>query len=162
MVTIDQSGGVNAISIGEAHITVEYKGVLDSALVIVTTSPPPGPFAIFPGGAVIPIGFALQFDVSHPEGEERPQVTWSSSDAAVFEVDETGLVLAIGEGLAYLIATTDTDVDSAEIEVYDPTPPDAEINFIRPASLLIEEGVSRQLEIVGSSFPVTLSERGRP
>ncbi len=154
VVWVGQGGGVNAASIGEAYVTVEYKGVLDSALVIVTTSPPPGPFAIFPDAAVVPVGFELQFDVSHPEGTERPQVTWSSTDPAVFEVDETGLVTTIAVGLAYLVATTETEVDSAEIEVYDPSPPDADIFSIKPSSLLIEEDVSRQLEIVGSSWPV--------
>lgn len=153
VVTVDEGGGVGGASIGEAYVTVEYKGAIDSALVIVTKYPPPGPFAIFPGAATVPIGFELQFDVSHPEGTERPDVSWASSDPTVFVVDASGLVSATGEGLAYVVATTDAEVDSAEIEVYDPSPPDAELFSINPAELLIEEGDLRQLQISGPSWP---------
>lgn len=147
------NGAVDALAIGEAYITVEYAGDVDSALVIVTESPPPGPFGIFPGGAMIPIGFTYQFEVSHPAGTAAPTVTWSSTDAAIFTVDASGTVTALAAGIAQLVAVAGPDVDTADIEVYDPTPPLGSQFAVTPDSLLLQVGDVRQMGIVGVFWP---------
>lgn len=148
IVSMDGVGNVGGVAIGEAHVTVEYGGEIDSALVIVTTSPPPGPFSVFPDGAYLPVGSELQFDVRHPEGTERPSVSWSSTDPSVFLVDESGLVTAIGSGQAYLVANSGVEVDSADIEVFEPIDPIASDWDVSENPLALEVGSSFGLELV--------------
>jgi uncharacterized protein YjdB len=153
IVSMDWTGGVGGVAIGEAYVTVEYQGVIDSALVIVTDSPPPGPFGLFPGGASIPIGFELRFEVTHPAGTEPPQVTWSTTDASILVVDDTGVVTAVAAGSAYVVVTDGVETDSAQVDVYDSTPALADLYVIYPDSLLLQVGDTRQLEILGPERP---------
>lgn len=147
------NGAVDAVGIGEAYITVEYKGDVDSALVIVTESPPPGPFGIFPGGATLPVGFTLQFAVTHPAGTEPPAVSWSSTNASIFTVDASGTIVALTPGIAELVAAAGEEVDTAEIEVYDPTPPLADLFIVTPHELLLQVGDVRQMAVSGPFWP---------
>jgi len=147
------NGAVDAMSIGQAYITVEYEGEIDSALVVVTESPPPGPFGIFPGGAVLPIGATLRFEVTHPAGTEPPPVTWLSTNPSIFTVDTSGTVTALTAGVADLVALAGEEVDTARIEVYDPTPPFGELFIITPDSLLLQVGDVRQMSVVGPFWP---------
>jgi len=126
---------------------------VDSALVIVTESPPPGPFGIFPGGATIPTDFSFQFEITHPAGTEPPVATWSSTDPAIFTVDAAGLVTSRAPGVARLVAVAGADADTAEIEVYDPNPPLGDLFVISPDTLLLQVGDLRQLAIVGAYWP---------
>lgn len=153
IVSMDWVGSVGGEAIGEAYVTVEYQGEIDSALVIVTESPPPGPFGIFPGGATIPIGFELQLEIMHPAGTEPPQVSWTTRDASIAAVGETGLVTAVAAGSTFVIATGGGETDSAEIEVYDPTPPLADLYVIWPDSFLLQVGDVRQIGVSGPDWP---------
>lgn len=149
VVSVDWAGSVGGEAIGEAYVTVEYEGEVDSALVIVTQSPPPGPFRVFPDFWTTPVGVTVQFEVSHPEGTEPPEVTWSSSDPAVATVDDAGMVTSVSPGLAYIIATAGTDVDSALVEVLGPQDFIASDYTVEPSRVVLEVGSSIQLEILG-------------
>lgn len=151
VVSMDPVGNVGGVAIGEAYVTVEYEGEVDSALVIVSDSPPPGPFAVFPDGATVPVGAVLTFDISHPEGTERPDVTWSSTDPAVFVVDESGTITTVGAGKAYLVAQSETETDSADIDVFDPEPHLADIWAVYPGQVVLEVGGSIQLVLMGTT-----------
>lgn len=149
------NGAIDATGIGEAYITVEYQGDVDSALVVVTESPPPGPFGIFPGGATVPVGFTLQFAVTHPAGTEPPTVTWSTTNPSIFTVDASGTITALAPGIAGLVAAGvgEEAVDTAEIEVYDPTPPLADLFIITADPLLLQVGDVRQMSVSGPWWP---------
>jgi uncharacterized protein YjdB len=153
IVSMDWTGGVGGVALGEAYVTVEYRGVIDSALVIVTESPPPGPFGLFPSGASIPIGFELAFQVTHPAGTEPPQVTWSTTEASILVVDDTGVVTAVAAGSAYVVVTDGVEIDSAQVDVYDPAPALGDLYVIYPDSLLLQAGDARQLQILGPDWP---------
>lgn len=149
VVSVDWVGNVGGEAIGEAFVTVEYEGEVDSALVVVTQSPPPGPFRVFPDFWTTPVGVTLQFNVSHPEGTERPEVKWNSSDPAVATVDAAGMVTSVSPGLAYVIATAGADIDSAYVEVLEPQTFIASDYTVEPTRLVLEVGSSFQLELLG-------------
>ena len=112
--TVDASGKVTAVGVGQARITatsevfeetpaaeclvtvnkndVQIEGVaLDKTVIEITT------------------GNTAQLSASVlPEGSPQG-VTWSSSNAEVVLVDEAGLVTAIAEGTAVVTATSSTD-----------------------------------------------------
>jgi plastocyanin len=153
IVSVDWAGNVGGLAIGQAYVTVEYQGEIDSALVIVTESPPPGPFGVWPDAATIPIGFEQQFDIRHPAGTERPDVTWSTTDASIIVVDDTGVVTAVAAGTAYVVATDGTLIDSAQVDVYDPLPPLGERYVIYPDSFLLQVGDAREIRLSGPDWP---------
>ncbi|MGD8869169.1 MAG: Ig-like domain-containing protein [Gemmatimonadales bacterium] len=147
--SVDWTGNVGAEAIGEAYVTVEYEGEVDSALVVVTQSPPPGPFRIFPDFWTTPVGVTVQFDVSHPEGTEPPNVSWSTTDPAVATVDDTGMVTSISPGLASIIATAGADIDTAYVEVLEPQDFISSDYTVEPGRIVLEVGSTFQLEILG-------------
>lgn len=157
IVSMDAVGSYGGVSIGSAWITVEYQGDTDSALVIVTTYPPPGPFQIFPGGATVPIGFDLQFDVSSPEGGQLPPLTWETRDPAIVTVDGTGLATMHAAGTAYVVVSGGGNVDSAEVEVYDPMPPMGDLYTVVPETLLLQVTDQRQLQAIGPEAPAPIT-----
>lgn len=144
---------VDGVAMGRAWVTVTYKGYLDSALVIVTDWPPPAPFGLWPGGAVMPIGHVQAFEVSHPEGSPPYTVTWSVSDPAIIAVDASGNVTGLAAGTAWVFARSGSLVDSADVEVYDPAPRLGQLYVIRPDSVLFQVGDRIYLNIVGPEFP---------
>jgi len=90
------------------------------------TEPPPGAepetVEVSPGQAVLSfIGATtpLTVEVLDEEGEviEGAEVEWTTSDASVATVDETGEVTAVGNGTATITAESGGVSDSAEITV---------------------------------------------
>jgi len=70
------------------------------------------------------IGQTLQLMVSVSDANDEPisepSVTWMSSDEAVVTVDEDGLVEAVGNGMADVMAATGDVSDMVSITVMDP------------------------------------------
>jgi YVTN family beta-propeller protein len=76
---------------------------------------------ITPSAVTLPLGTTLQFDAHlvNPSGKPRAnrQFTWSSGNAAVATVSETGLVTAVAEGSATITATTQRLSGTAQVAV---------------------------------------------
>jgi YVTN family beta-propeller protein len=74
-----------------------------------------------PSAATLPLGTTLQFDAHlvNPSGKPRAnrQFTWSSGNAAVATVSETGLVTAVAEGSATITATAQRLSGTAQVAV---------------------------------------------
>jgi len=66
---------------------------------------------IDPASASLAPGSTLQLNASvrDSNGELTPNVTWSSSNMAVLVVNQTGLVTAVGKGLASITAASQRD-----------------------------------------------------
>lgn len=96
------------------------------------------------------------------DGSQGHDVTWRTSNDKVATVDEKGVVTAVGEGKADIIATSTSDPDnpkaSARCEV---TVTAVEIPitglFMNPASLVMEPRKSQRLEV--AITPVNASNR---
>jgi hypothetical protein len=76
-----------------------------------------------------------------------PQVTWSSSNAAVAAVDAAGQVSAVGNGSATITATAGSATESADVTV------------AQVASQIEKVGGDGQTAVVGEALPLPLSVR---
>ena len=113
--TVDASGKVTAVGVGQAWITAvsEVFEETPPAECLVTVNPNDVPIegvALSETAVEIKPGDKLQLTASVlPEGSPQG-MTWSSSNAEVASVDKTtGLVTAIAEGTAVVTATSSAD-----------------------------------------------------
>lgn len=112
--TVDASGKVTAVGVGQARITAvsEVFEETPPAECLVTVNPNDVQIegvALSETAVEVKPGDKLQLSASVlPEGSPQG-VTWSSSNAEVALVDEAGLVTAIAEGTAVVTATSSAD-----------------------------------------------------
>lgn len=112
--TVDASGKVTAVGVGQARITAvsEVFEETPAAECLVTVNKNDVQIegvALSETDVEVKPGDKLQLSASVlPEGSPQG-VTWSSSNAEVASVDEAGLVTAIAEGTAVVTATSSAD-----------------------------------------------------
>lgn len=112
--TVDASGKVTAVGVGQARITAvsEVFEETPEAECVVTVNKNDVQIesvALDKTAVEVKPGDKLQLSASVlPEGSPQG-VTWSSSNAEVASVDEAGLVTAIAEGTAVVTATSSAD-----------------------------------------------------
>ena len=112
--TVDASGKVTAVGVGQARITAvsEVFEETPAAECVVTVNKNDTPIegvALSETAVEIKPGDKLQLSASVlPEGSPQG-MTWSSSNTEVASVDEAGLVTAIAEGTAVVTATSSAD-----------------------------------------------------
>ncbi len=114
---VDDSGLVTAVGNGTATITAKAGGAAVSATVsveqeAVALSLTPEDVAFRALGDTI----RLLAEVADANGHPVP-VTWSSSETAVAQVDDSGLVTAVGNGTATITAKAGEDAVSATVTV---------------------------------------------
>ncbi|MGI6307776.1 MAG: leucine-rich repeat protein [Dethiobacteria bacterium] len=110
--TVSETGLVTAVSEGEATITVTTDdGGLTDSITMTVEKPSVVPVtgvSISDGDQELEEGEIIQLNaVLEPENATNKGVSWSTSDAAVATVSETGLVTAVSEGEATVTVTTD-------------------------------------------------------
>ena len=124
--TVDADGKIVGVSAGQTTITVTTANG-KTATVTVNVVIPVTSVTLSETEKTVEVGeeFTLIATVN-PEDAGNKQVTWSSSDETVATVDETGKVVAIGEGTAtisvltrdgYFEATCKVTVGAATVEV---------------------------------------------
>jgi alpha-tubulin suppressor-like RCC1 family protein len=125
--TVTSAGIVTAVADGLALIVAQSGSVADTASVTVTSTPPGGI-----AGVTVAPGYFTLYHVSeqrqltataHDAGGQpvAASFAWSSTDEAVATVDGNGLVTAIGEGIAQIVALTGAFADTATVTVQLPT-----------------------------------------
>ncbi len=141
--TVDEDGLVTAVDNGMADITAQAGDAMGSAAITVAQAPASVTVAVESGTTTLAaIGQTLQLTVSvsdandHPIAE--PAVTWTSSDEAVVTVDQDGLVTAVGNGMADVVATAGDVSDMVSITVMETSEPVATTVMIDPASHTLE------------------------
>ena len=107
--TVNAQGLVIAVASGTAEITAQSGDI--QANVDLSVMQAASIIAIEPGEArVVPVGEVIELAVTVLDGNEHPivdaVVNWSSSDETVATVDQQGLVTAVGEGSARIIASS--------------------------------------------------------
>ncbi len=147
------SSGVAALAIGQTWVVAEYQGQIDSALVIVTTSPPPGPFSVFPDAAVAPVGHEMTFGVRTPVSGGGQVVSWATSDPTMLTITPAGVATMVRPGVAYVIASDGVTTDSAEIEIYPVSLPLGSLYEIYPGTILLQVGDAWTLQLIGPEAP---------
>ncbi len=115
--TVDQTGKVMAVGIGNATITATADGVSDACEVQVIKKAVTG-VTISSETETIVIGNSKTLSATVlPADATYPTVTWSSDDEDIVTVDQTGKVTAVGVGSATITATADGISDTCEITV---------------------------------------------
>ncbi|MCY3555674.1 MAG: Ig-like domain-containing protein [Gemmatimonadetes bacterium] len=123
--TVDENGLVTAVDNGMAEITAEAGDAMGTAAITVSQVPANISIEVDAEATTLTeIGQTLQLMVSVSDANEEPisepSVTWMSSDEAVVTVDEDGLVEAVGNGMADVMAASGDVSDMVSITVMDP------------------------------------------
>ena len=120
VVTVDASGLVTAVGDGSATITATSGAVSDSARMTVRQTV--HSIAVSPAaGTLTALDDTLRLVAvaRDPNGNAvaNASVVWSSGDESVVKVDRTGLVTAVGDGEAAIVATSGDVADAAQLTV---------------------------------------------
>ena len=148
---VDETGLVTAVAAGTAMITAMGNDVTSMPATITVEESPPVVASVEIVDAMpvmLEVGDTHQFMAvaRTPEGTMVGGLTfaWSSDDNEVATVDSTGLVNAVGAGMADITATTEeTTSEPVTVTVAEP-PPIVDRVTVTPSSATIEEGETRR------------------
>ncbi len=144
-VVVSSTGEVRALAAGSATITVSAGGVSAQTRVTVTRAPvtsvtlSPTSLALRKGATA-----TLTATARNAAGAPVPEasIAWSTSNAAVASVSQTGVVTAISVGNAVIKATSEGISATASVTV---SPPMVASLTITPTSLTLTTGETRTL-----------------
>jgi len=118
--TVTSTGIVAAVSPGTATITASSDGRTGTATMVVQ-SPGVSRLEVTPANASVEVGNAIRLSATayDSRGNIIPgaQVRWSSSDAQIAVVDNTGRVLGVRRGSATITATSGGKAATASVRV---------------------------------------------
>ncbi len=136
--TVDETGHVIAIAEGTATITATCQGVKATAAVTVSAKSDvlEPAIKVTPEAVSLVEGDSFNLTVEKTDLDADAEVVWTSSDASVATVDETGHVTAVSEGTATITATCEGAEDSVEVTVT------AKTDVANPAIKITPEAVS--------------------
>jgi uncharacterized protein YjdB len=120
IVTVDASGVVTAVASGRATVTATASGTGASAAV--TVAQKAASVTLTPTAATLnALGAAVQLTVTARDsnGHAIPgkTFTWASSDSGIATVGASGLVTAVANGAASIMAMADGAADTADVTV---------------------------------------------
>ncbi len=111
--TVDASGVVTGVSPGSATVSAAVEGKVGVSTVTVLASTQPGPVArvsVSPGALTLPVRRPDQLTAVATDASGRAVpgavYTWTTSNASVVTVSNTGYVNAVAAGTATITATT--------------------------------------------------------
>lgn len=104
IVTVDFSGKVSGVALGEATITATSIDGAKTATCVVTVKPKVTGLNKASTGLLVE-GTEQLVVLTNPANAANPGVVWSSADAGVATVDQTGKVTAMGAGTTSVKAT---------------------------------------------------------
>ena len=151
--TVDTDGLATGVGAGEAMITATADSVSGMATITVTEPPPPEP-VVASVEIVDAMPVMLEIGDTHQlmavartsDGTMIDDVTfvWSSDDNEVATVDTTGLVTAVGAGMANITAITEEITsEPVTVTVAEP-PPIVDRVSVSPSTASIEEGETQR------------------
>ena len=148
--TVDGSGKVTAVSVGNATITATTKDGGKTASCSVTVNPVAVEgVSVEPAQVEVKEGKTVQLKATVSPAEADQEVEWTTSDSQIATVDANGLVTAIKPGTAYIVVRSKTYTDkfvSCEVTI---TQDDGLKGIAFDASeIQLETGQSRDLTVV--------------
>ncbi|WP_423925033.1 Ig-like domain-containing protein [Candidatus Palauibacter sp.] len=124
VVAVDSAGLVTAVGAGTSEVAARSGSVTGTARVSVR--PSVAYVVVMPRTAALPIGDTLRLSAEARDANGHAVAgavfAWSSSDPAVAVVDDDGLVRALTEGMATIVARSGTIIGTSEINVADADP----------------------------------------
>ncbi|MCY3712440.1 MAG: DM13 domain-containing protein [Gemmatimonadetes bacterium] len=166
--TVDGSGMVTAVAAGTAMITATGNDVtsMPATVTVAESAPMVDSVEIVDAmPAMLEIGGTLQLMAVARTADGTmiggATISWSSDDIGVATVDTTGLVTAVGAGMADITAMTE-ETTSDPVTVTVAEPPEVVRVAVEPMTATIEEGEMQQftatafdaddMEITGKTF----------
>ena len=153
--TVDASGAVTAVTNGMGMVTASVGGLSDSASVTVAEPLRASAITISPTSATLTsIGETAAFmaDVTDQFGDAYgATVAWSSSAAEVFTVDADGMVTAVANGMAGIVAAVEEVADTAVVTVDAGEPPRVRAG--------VREGLTVRMAAGGGDLPWQPTDR---
>ncbi len=147
--TVDQDGKLTGISNGYVYIYAKVGGVQTEKRLYIQNAPVSIQGEDWMNGYV---GQKIQLSTYTYEGDTKQrEVTWSSTDTGVAEVDSNGLVTLKAKGSAYIYLYAITNTDWVRIDV---SPADAiYVNYSEVGTNLVV-GEKRQYTVFQGDLPV--------
>lgn len=146
--SVAQDGMVTGVATGRATITATSEGKSGKATIDVTPVPVAS-LTVTPATATLPVGGTqlLTAVARDAQGVELPGrvVTWLSGAPSLATVSQGGLVTAVGEGLALIIATCEGQRATVNLAVVQPVVTSVSVS---PASVALNPDSSRQFTAV--------------
>ena len=122
VVVVDSAGVVTAVGAGTTSVSAVAGDASDAVVVTVTQSA--GSVVVSPAEGTIALGDTLRLNAEafdeNGHGVEGSVFSWSSSNAGVARVDDTGLVEGVAEGTARIRATAGDASGVAVVTVENP------------------------------------------
>jgi uncharacterized protein YjdB len=145
LATVDGSGKVTGVGIGQVAITAAAGGKTGSASVTVAPVPVKT-VAVTPAASTVQAGLTVQLTATPKDSTGAPLtgrvVTWGSNNPAFATVSATGLVTAVAAGAATITATSEGKGGSATVTVS--VIPVASVS-VTPATAALAQGATVQL-----------------
>ena len=104
VVTVNSSGGIKAIGVGNATITATVAGVSATCLVVVTAPPLPTQIILNPSSLTLRVGESQKIEPSFLPVGSNATVSWRSENSSIAKVDITGKVTAVAIGTTEIYA----------------------------------------------------------
>ena len=171
IVSVSSTGNVVGVAPGTAQVTVSSGGRSASATVTVQSAPAPvvvGRVTVSPTSATLASSGTSDRTVrldanayrrdSNGEWVLIPDATfaWTTSNSNIAIVDANGLVTALAPGRATIIATSGTQLGTAEITVEAPAPPPIVVGRVtvspNDADIRFQGPVGRTVQLTARAF----------
>ena len=150
--TVDDTGLVTAVAAGTAMITASSNDVTSMPATVIIEELPPevASVTVDLSSVMLEVGDTHQLTAVARTSEGMVvggvDIEWSSDDRGVASVDQTGLVTAVGAGMANITAMTEGVMSAPVIITVAEPPPVVTSVTVSPPMALIEEGESQQFE----------------
>ena len=142
--TVDASGLVTAVGNGSTAITASSGSVAGSATAMVAQVP--GEVAVSPSLAELTVGDTLRLSAKATDANGHPvagaEFSWSSSNASVASVDDSGLVTGVSVGEVVVRASLGSASGSASVSVSPPPVPPEPVGTMPDQMLEAEQTVT--------------------
>ena len=120
--TVDETGKVTPIGLGKTTVTAALGSLSDTyEVTVVPQAIPATDVTVSDAPTSLKVGETAQLSASVVPADATDKVVWSSSDAAVLVVDQSGMVTAAGNGTARITAAAGgVSASTASINVTTP------------------------------------------
>ena len=149
------NGYVTALSPGTTQIVAICQDKSDTCLITVKAHPvPPESVVLSSHAETLQVEGTVQLTATvYPSDVTDPSIVWTTSDASVATVDETGLVTAVAPGTCVITATCQDKSDACAITVESlNAQPDSVEMSTSEAKLIIGD----DLELTAKAYPESL------
>lgn len=148
--TVDVSGKVTAVGVGNATITVKTKDGGKTATCAVTVAPVAVEgVTVDPAKSEVVEGNTVQLKATVSPADAAQEVEWTSSDSDIATVDKNGLVTTIKPGTVYIVVRSKAYTDKqASCEVIVKQDDKLKSIAFDASEVQLETGQSRTLKVV--------------